>query len=136
MMHAQSSHFGLLSFAPRHSFERALFYFWTRGWTRSGGLLDPTSRRDRSINAFLRQIRAKNDAPICWIAREKKRIFLPRTTSERALFRGPFHETCDSFKIALIPSPAAFHLIASSTLFVKVITLTPHVKQGKLDEAK
>jgi len=63
---------------------------------------------------------------------KKKRILLPRTTSERALFRGPFHGTRDSFKIALIPSSAAFHLIASRTLFAKVIALTFRIKQGRL----
>lgn len=63
---------------------------------------------------------------------KKKRIFLSRTTSKRALFRGPFHGTCDSFKIALIPSPAAFHLITFSMLFAKVIALIPYTKQGKL----
>lgn len=64
-------------FDTRSDRRDALFYFRTRGRTRCGSLLDPTSRRDCSVNAFLQPDTGQKTTRqfVESRGRKKKRIF-------------------------------------------------------------
>lgn len=96
-----------------HSDRRdALFYFRTRGRTRCGSLLDPASRRDCSVNAFLQpdtgQKTTRQFVESRGGGKKKKNLF--QLLSNAHYSAVGFHGTRDSFKIGLIPIARCFSL--------------------------